>query len=75
MFQWKKQYYFYFDKQKIKIDDARILIEEATAVEHYGIFLLKMHLYDREHIMFVRMMYAHYAKEHLLKVDNQAERE
>jgi len=39
--EWKKQYYFYFDKQQIKVDEARRLMEEVTKVEHYGRYLIK----------------------------------
>jgi len=45
--EWKKQYYFYFDKTQIKIDEARRLIEEVTGVEHYGIYLIKRHREER----------------------------
>lgn len=71
---WKNQYFFYFDKDYIQIDEARLLIQQVLELEHYGCHLMK-HPEAKEYGVFLRHLYASYATERLLKLDNRAERE
>jgi hypothetical protein len=38
---WKLQYYFYFDKTKIKVDVAMYRIKEVMDIEHFIVNLVK----------------------------------